>query len=41
VQSNYLNAFVTFMHPKSKYSGPGTDGLFFRDVVATTYSPKT
>ena len=40
MQSNYLNAFVTFMHPKSKYSGPGTDGLFFRDLVATTYSPE-
>ena len=34
-QSNYLDAFVTFMHPLSKYSGPGTEGLFFRDVVSS------
>ena len=39
-QSNCFDAFVTFMHPKSKYSGPGTDGLFFRDVVITMYPPK-
>ena len=39
MQSNYLDAFITFMHPKSKYSGPGTDGLFFRDVISTSYPP--
>jgi hypothetical protein len=33
-QVKYMDAFVTFMHPASKYSGPGTDGLFFRDSVS-------
>ncbi len=32
-KQNGFNAFVTFMHPSSKYSGPGTDGLFVRDFV--------
>jgi hypothetical protein len=36
---NGFPAFVTFFHPASKYSGPGTDGLFGRDVVVTTYPP--
>ncbi len=31
---NGLNAFVTFMHPSSNYSGPGTDGFLVRDFVA-------
>ena len=35
-RSNYLDAFVTFMHPSSKYSGPGTEGVFFRDCVTST-----
>jgi sugar-specific transcriptional regulator TrmB len=39
-EENYFNAFVTFMHPSSKYSGPGTDGFFLRDVVFT-WSPLT
>ena len=39
-ESNYFNAFVTFMHPLSKYSGPGTDGLFFRDLIANTIPPE-
>ena len=26
-------AFVTFLHPSSKYSGPGTDGAVARDVT--------
>jgi sugar-specific transcriptional regulator TrmB len=30
---NGLDAFVTFMHPSSKYSGPGTDGFLVRDFV--------
>jgi hypothetical protein len=38
---NGFNAFVTFFHPASKYSGPGTDGLFARDVIMTTYPPST
>jgi sugar-specific transcriptional regulator TrmB len=39
VKSNGFPAFVTFFHPASKYSGPGTEGFFARDVVSTTYSP--
>jgi sugar-specific transcriptional regulator TrmB len=39
-EENYFNAFVTFMHPSSKYSGPGTDGFFVRDVIFTL-SPST
>ena len=27
---NGLDAFVTFMHPASNYSGPGTDGFFYQ-----------
>jgi sugar-specific transcriptional regulator TrmB len=41
LEENYFDAFVTFFHPSSKYSGPGTDGLFVRDFVATTYPPST
>jgi hypothetical protein len=36
---NGFDAFVTFFHPASKYSGPGTDGTIGRDVVATIYPP--
>ena len=32
-RQNGFNAFVTFMHPSSKYSGPGTDGFLVRDFV--------
>jgi sugar-specific transcriptional regulator TrmB len=38
-EANQLNAFVNFFHPASKYSGPGTDGLFNRDVFFTAYPP--
>jgi sugar-specific transcriptional regulator TrmB len=38
-EQNYFDAFVTFMHPSSKYQGPGTDGFFVRDLIATTYPP--
>jgi len=41
VEKNYFEAFVTFMHPRSKYSGPGTDGFFCRDYISTTYLPGT
>lgn len=34
-EENYFNAFVTFMHPSSKYSGPATDGFFVRDGIFT------
>ena len=36
---NGFDAFVTFFHPASKYSGPGTDGLLRRDLVMTSYPP--
>jgi hypothetical protein len=38
-EANRFNAFVTYFHPASKYSGPGTDGLFNRDVFFTAYPP--
>jgi sugar-specific transcriptional regulator TrmB len=38
-EANQLNAFVTFFHPASKYSGLGTEGLFNRDVFFTAYPP--
>ena len=38
VERNGYDAFVTFFHPASKYSGPGTDGFFARDYVGTIYS---
>ncbi len=36
---NGLEAFVTFFHPSAKYSGPGTDGTFSREVILTSYPP--
>jgi sugar-specific transcriptional regulator TrmB len=36
---NGLEAFVTFFHPSSKYSGPGTDGRLSREIVITGYPP--
>lgn len=39
VETNYFDAFVTFIHPSSKYSGPGTDGVFYRDHIVTNYPP--
>ena len=32
---NGLEAFVTFFHPSSKYSGPGTDGRLGREIIIT------
>jgi sugar-specific transcriptional regulator TrmB len=32
-KQNGFDAFVTFMHSSSKYSGPGTDGFFVRDFI--------
>lgn len=37
IEGNYFAAFVTFIHPASKYSGPGTDGVFARDFIMTKY----
>jgi sugar-specific transcriptional regulator TrmB len=36
---NGLDAFVTYFHPSSKYSGPGTDGFIFRDTVVEMHPP--
>jgi sugar-specific transcriptional regulator TrmB len=41
IERSGFEAFVTFFHPASKYSGPGTDGFFARDYIATTYPPST
>ena len=38
-QGNILEAFVTLYHPTSKYSGPGTDGCFGRDIIMEFYPP--
>jgi sugar-specific transcriptional regulator TrmB len=40
VEFNGIDAFVTFFHPSSKYSGPGTDGALGRDIVTTIYPPR-
>jgi sugar-specific transcriptional regulator TrmB len=34
-KQNGFDAFVTFMHPSSEYSGPGTDGFFVRDFAGS------
>ena len=36
---NCFEAFVTFFHPSSKYSGPGTEGLFCRELILTGNLP--
>jgi len=41
IEENCFDAFVTFMHPSSKYSGPGTDGVFARDYIMTNIPPKS
>jgi hypothetical protein len=32
---NYSDAFVTFIHQKTKYHGPSTDGSFLREMYLT------
>jgi sugar-specific transcriptional regulator TrmB len=39
VELNGYDSFVTFFHPESKYSGPGTDGTIGRDIIVTMYPP--
>jgi sugar-specific transcriptional regulator TrmB len=39
IEMNRYDGFVTFFHPSSKYTGPGTDGAVGRDVVLTEYPP--
>jgi len=41
VDSNGFDAFVTFFHPLTKYSGPGTDGVIGRDIITTIHPPLT
>jgi sugar-specific transcriptional regulator TrmB len=36
---NGLEAFVTYFHPSSKYSGPSTDGFILRDSVLEMRPP--
>ncbi len=38
---NCLEAFVTFMLPFSRYYGPATDGLLYRECIITSYPPST
>jgi sugar-specific transcriptional regulator TrmB len=38
-EQNWLDSFVTFMQSDSKYSGPGTDGAFIRDLILTLTPP--
>lgn len=40
IELNGFHAFVTYMHPESKYSGPGTDGFFIRDLIMTMTPPQ-
>jgi sugar-specific transcriptional regulator TrmB len=40
VDTNGYDAFVTFIHPKSKYSGPGTEGYLGRDEIMEAYLSK-
>jgi hypothetical protein len=35
-----FDAFVTFIHPATKYSAPGTDGVIVRDHISTNIPPK-
>jgi predicted transcriptional regulator len=39
-EGNYFDAFVTFLHQSTKYSGPGTDGTFGREIIMEFYPPK-
>jgi len=36
---NSLDAFVTFMNPASRYSGPASDGLLLREIIITSCPP--
>jgi HTH-type transcriptional regulator, sugar sensing transcriptional regulator len=36
---NGFDAFVTFMNPSSRYSGPGSDGMLYREMIVTSYPP--
>jgi sugar-specific transcriptional regulator TrmB len=38
-EGNIFEAFVTYLHPASNYSGPGTDGAFGRDIILELHPP--
>ena len=38
-ECNSFEAFVTFMHPDSKYEWSGTEGILHRDYVMDAYPP--
>ena len=39
IDTNGFDAFVTFIHPKSKYSGAGTEGYLGRDEIMEIIPP--
>jgi hypothetical protein len=39
MEYNSVEAFVTFMHPASKYEGSGTEGILLRDCIIDVYPP--
>ena len=39
IDANGFDAFVTFIHPSSRYTGPGTDGYLCRDAIMNIYPP--
>lgn len=41
VEFNSLEAFVTFMHPSGKYTGPGTEGVLNREVIMEATPPRS
>ena len=40
VEFNSLEAFVTFLHPSSKYAGPATEGVLHREFIAELTPPR-
>jgi sugar-specific transcriptional regulator TrmB len=41
VEYNRLDSFITFFHPKAKYTGPGTDGCFYRELIFSSFPHST
>ena len=39
-EGNHQDAFVTYVNSSLKYSGPGTDGAFGRDIIIEFYPPQ-
>lgn len=40
LDANGFDAYVTYIHPTAKYSGPGTEGYISRDVIMEIIPPK-